>query len=348
MTQAGADLTAAQANRSGSPLAWIGAVVPGVLLAVAIAAAARLLSPIVRPVPDVVLALVAGIVIRNSIRTTRVEPGAKFVLHFVLRGAIVLIGASLTLQSVAARGWSALGLIAGLVAIAFAVGIGLSRLSRLSTTMGILVGAGTAICGATAILVVSPIVRAKASETAYAVATIFTFNLLALVAYPIIGHWLNLGQTSFGTWVGTAVNDTSVVIATGFSYGQAAGGVATITKLTRTLFLLPLVVLIAVLYGLKEDGGMSRLAAVRRAVPWFVFGFLGLAALRTAGAIPPTLLSLMAAIASFGIVMVLAAVGLNVDLRSLTRIGYRALAVGLLLGAVMSVISLTAILTLHL
>jgi uncharacterized membrane protein YadS len=103
-----------------------------------------------------------------------------------------------------------------------------------------------------------------------------------------------------------------------------------------------------VLYGLKEDGGMSRLAAVRRAVPWFVFGFLGLAALRTAGAIPPTLLSLMAAIASFGIVMVLAAVGLNVDLRSLTRIGYRALAVGLLLGAVMSVISLTAILTLHL
>ena len=348
MTQAAADLAANEEIGSHGPLTWVGAVVPGVLLAFAIGAAARSASPTLKPVPDVVLALVAGIVIRNSMRSKRIEAGAKFVMHFVLRGAIVLIGASLTLHSVAARGWSALGLIAGLVAIAFALGLGLSRLSKLSATLGILVGAGTAICGATAILVVSPIVRAKASETAYAVATIFTFNLVALVAYPIIGHWLNLGQTSFGTWVGTAVNDTSVVIATGFSYGQAAGGIATITKLTRTLFLLPLVVLIAVLYGSKEGGGVSRLGAVGRAVPWFVFGFLGLAALRTAGVIPPTVLSLMAATASFGIVTVLASVGLNVDVRSLSQIGYRALGVGLLLGAVMSVLSLSAILTLHL
>jgi uncharacterized integral membrane protein (TIGR00698 family) len=330
------------------PLAWVGAVAPGFLLAVAIAAASRLVSPIVRPVPDVVLALAAGIVIRNSIRATSAEPGAKFVMHYVLRGAIVLIGASLTLQSVVARGWSALGLIAGLVTFAFALGLALSRLSRLSSTMGVLIGAGTAICGATAILVVSPIIRAKASETAYAVATIFTFNLLALVAYPIIGHWLNLGQTTFGTWVGTAVNDTSVVVATGFSYGQAAGAVATITKLTRTLLLLPLVVLIAVLYASRGDTGISRLDAVRRASPWFVFGFLGLAAFRTAGYIPTTLLSLLASGASFGIVIVLASVGLSVDLRSLTRIGYKAIAVGILLGTAMSVISLSAILTLHL
>ena len=348
MTEATDQMPVPEAVRAGNLLAWVGAVAPGLLLAVTLAAAARLVSPIVKPVPDVVLALVAGIVIRNTIRATPAEPGTKFVMHFVLRGAIVLIGASVTLQSVAGRGWSAFGLIAGLVAFAFALGLVLSRLTRLSATLGILVGAGTAICGATAILVVSPIVRAKASETAYAVATIFTFNLLALVTYPIIGHWLNLGQTTFGTWVGTAVNDTSIVVATGFAYGQAAGAAATITKLTRTLLLLPLVVLIATFYGLRGEGGISRLAAIRRAIPWFVLGFLGLAAVRTAGLIPPGLLSLMAAGASFGIVMVLASVGLNVDLRSIARIGYKALAVGLVLGAVMSVISLTATVTLHL
>ena len=106
--------------------------------------------------------------------------------------------------------------------------------------------------------------------------------------------------------------------------------------------------LIATFYGLRGEGGISRLAAIRRAIPWFVLGFLGLAAVRTAGLIPPSLLSLMSAGASFGIVMVLASVGLNVDLRSIARIGYKALAVGLLLGAVMSVISLTATVTLHL
>jgi uncharacterized integral membrane protein (TIGR00698 family) len=348
LTEATDHTPIAEAAGRDSLAAWIGANAPGVLLVVTIAAAARLVSPIVRPVPDVVLALVAGCVIRNTIRAESSGRGAKFVMHFVLRGAIVLIGASLTLESVAARGWSALGLIVGLVAIAFVFGLALSKVSRLSTTLGILVGAGTAICGATAILVVSPVVRAKASETAYAVATIFTFNLLALLTYPIIGHWLNLGQTTFGTWVGTAVNDTSIVVATGFAYGHAAGAVATITKLTRTLLLLPLVVLIATSYGLKGEGGMSRLAAIRRAIPWFVLGFLGLAALRTAGLIPSSLLPILGGVASFGIVMVLASVGLNVDFRSLARIGYKALAVGLGLGTVMSVVSLTAIRMLHL
>lgn len=336
------------AGRYGRVAAFGQSVAPGIAIALAIAVGARLASPIVRPVPDVILALAAGVVIRNTIRAGVFAPGAKFVTHYVLRAAIVLIGASFTLEAAANRGLSALGLIVGLVAFAFLLGLALTKITRLSTVLGILVGAGTAICGASAILVISPIVRAKATETAYAVATIFTFNLLAMITYPIVGHLLNLSQTTFGTWVGTAVNDTSIVIATGFAYGHGAGEVATIIKLTRTVLLLPLAVLISVSYGLQNEGAPSRFAAVRKAVPWFILGFIGLAGVRTTGVLPPSVLSLMAAAASFGIVMVLASVGLNVDLRGLARIGPKALVVGLVLGAVMSVVSLSAILLLNL
>jgi uncharacterized integral membrane protein (TIGR00698 family) len=335
-------------ERSERFVAWAKSVAPGIAIALAIAIAARLAAPIMKPLPDVILALAAGMVIRNTIRSAVFAPGAKFVTHYVLRGSIVLIGASFTLAAAADRGWSALGLIVGLVVFAFLLGLALTRLTKLPTVLGILVGAGTAICGASAILVISPIVRAKASETAYAVATIFTFNLLAMLTYPIVGHLLNLDQTTFGTWVGTAVNDTSVVIATGFAYGHAAGATATIIKLTRTVLLLPLAVLVSVSYGMQRDGDASRFAGVRKAIPWFILGFIALAGVRTTGLLPPEVLSMMAAVASFGIVMVLASVGLNVDLRGLARMGPKALVVGLVLGAVMSVVSLSAILALNL
>jgi uncharacterized integral membrane protein (TIGR00698 family) len=331
-----------------SLVAWAGGIGPGLVVAAAIALVARLLTPVVQPVPDVVLALAIGIVVRNSFRGAPIEPGAKFVVHYVLRGAIVLIGASFTLQAVAARGLSVLGLVVSLVAIAFVTGLALAKLARLSSTMGVLIGAGTAICGATAILIVSPIVRAQKAETAYAVATIFTFNVLALVLYPVVGHLLNLNQAAFGTWSGTAVNDTSVVIATAFAYGHGAGAVATITKLTRTLLLLPLAVLLAAMYRSREDGAIRAHTPVRKALPLFILGFVGVAALRSLGILPAGAVSLMTAAASIGIVMVLASVGLSVDLKSLARLGPKAFLVGLVLGAVMSAISLGAILVLGL
>src|SRR6185295_20013589 len=124
----------------------------------------------------------------------------------------------------------------------------------------------------------------------------------------------------FGVWAGTAVNDTSIVIATGFAYGHAAGGVATVVKLTRTVLLLPLAALLAAWFSWRENTTMSPGAVLRRAIPWFILGFIALAALRSAGVIPAPVVSLAATVASFGVVMVLAAVGLNVDLRSLTKL----------------------------
>ena len=345
VTPARADEAADSRGRFAS---WLSVIAAGVAAAALIAVVARVSAPLLRPVPDVVIALVIGIAIRNLTQTRIAEPGAKFVTHYVLRGAIVLIGASFTLGTVAGQGSSVLGLVIGLVALAFALGLLLARMARLPQTIAVLVGAGTAICGASAILVTSPIVRAKSTETAYAIATIFTFNVLALLSYPVIGHWLGLRQETFGVWAGTAVNDTSIVIATGFAYGHAAGGVATVVKLTRTVLLLPLAALLAAWFSWKENATTSTAAALRRAIPWFILGFIALAALRSAGLIPAPLVSLASILASFGVVMVLAAVGLNVDLRSLMKMGAKPLLVGLLLGLLMSAVSLGAVLFLGL
>jgi len=327
---------------------WLGAVAVGIIAAAAIAVVARASAPFLRPVPDVVIALVIGITIRNLTQTRVADRGAKVVTHYVLRASIVLIGASFTLGTVAGQGSTVLALVIGLVVIAFALGLVLARVARLPQTIAILVGAGTAICGASAILVTSPIVRAKSTETAYAIATIFTFNVLALLSYPVIGHWLGMRQESFGVWAGTAVNDTSIVIATGFAYGHAAGGVATVVKLTRTVLLLPLAALLAAWFSWRENTTMSPGAVLRRAIPWFILGFIALAALRSAGVIPAPVVSLAATVASFGVVMVLAAVGLNVDLRSLTKLGAKPLLVGLVLGLAMSAVSLGVVLFLGL
>ena len=133
------------------------------------------------------------------------------------------------------------------------LGLAFARVFRLPGTIGTLIGAGTAICGGSAILALGPLVRAKDEEIAYAITTIFTFNIVALLLYPPLGHLLHLSSTAFGSWTGTAVNDTSVVVATGFIFSHAAGATATIVKLTRTLLLVPLAIAVGLHYGERAE-----------------------------------------------------------------------------------------------
>lgn len=195
--------------------AWL----PGIGLVLAIAIAARLLSRFTAPVPDVVLALLAGLIVRNLMRPAEIQKGVSFTLFYGLRTAIIFLGAGISVQALVRTGATTVGLIVALVVVAFALGLLFARIFRLDPTIGTLIGAGTAICGGSAILAIAPLVRAKSEEVAYSITTIFGFNIVALIVYPILGHWLGMSQTRFGSWVGTAVNDTSVVVATGYVFG---------------------------------------------------------------------------------------------------------------------------------
>ena len=124
----------------------------------------------------------------------------------------------------------------------------LSARMGLPDRLGTLLGVGTSICGVSAIVATAPAIEAKQEETSLAVATITVFGLLAVVVYPLLGRLLGLSDAFFGTWAGTAVNDTSQVVATGLIYSQRAGEVATVVKLTRNLFMAPVIVVLSSIY----------------------------------------------------------------------------------------------------
>ncbi|MFN2461620.1 MAG: YeiH family protein [Candidatus Velthaea sp.] len=312
---------------------------PGLLTVAAIAAFARMVSAVTVLVPDVVVALVAGIVLNNTLRLpAELRPGIRFVLRWVLRAAIIGFGAGLSLRAVLGTGGATLMLVVAVVTTSLALGLVFARVFGFTGTVGTLIGAGTAICGGSAILAIGPMLDANDEEIAYALTTIFTFNIIALVVYPPLGHALGLSAAAFGTWAGTAINDTSVVVATGYLYSHEAGNVATIVKLTRTVLLVPL----ALAIGIATARG-SSLGRVRETIPWFVVGFVVMAALNSARFFAPPVAHGITASAAFLIVMVLAAVGLSVDVAKIRAMGMKPLAIGLLLAALMSGISLALV-----
>lgn len=315
---------------------------PGVVLALAIAAIVHLVLQSVPVVPEVVAALAIGVVVRNSGLAPWAMSGAKLVVGYGLRLAIIALGAGLDLGVIGGRGVTTVALTVLLVTIAMSLGLLLGRVAGLQRRVSILIGVGTAICGASAILAVSPMIRARDQETAYAITTIFVFNIVALLCLPFIGHLLDLSQVRFGTWVGTAVNDTSVVVATGYIYGPTAGGVATLVKLTRTILLVPLAIAVGLVYGVSDD----KSSVVRKALqnfPWFVLGFFLLAVLNTAHVVPSFWTHGIAQAGALLLVVVLAAVGLRVDARGIQQMGIKPLLIGFALAAAMVLISIALI-----
>ncbi len=322
----------------GAPEAW-----PGLAIAIGIAILVHLALRSVPLVPDVVGAIVIGAVVGNAGLRARTASGAHLVVRYGLRLAIIALGAGLNFAVVADRGWSTLLLIVVLVVIAMTLGLLLGRAAHLGRTVSVLLGVGSAICGASAILAVSPLVNARQRETAYAITTIFVFNLVALLTLPYIGHALGFGQTRFGTWVGTSVNDTSVVVATGYVFGPTAGAVATLVKLTRTMLLVPLSIFVGTVYG---DSGQDRQSIVRRAaanMPWFVLGFFLMALLNTMHIVPPAIAQGIAQGGTLLLVVVLAAVGLGVNFAGIRQMGVKPLLIGFLLGVAMVIISISLI-----
>ena len=318
----------------------LGSVWPGLAMVVCIAIAAHAADHFMRAIPDVLTALFTGLVVGNATHKAWTQKGVHLVLRHGLRAAIIALGAGLNLTVVLTLGAKTLLLILSLAVIALSLGIACGRLARLDRSIAVLIGAGTAICGASAILALSPLLRAKPRETAYAITTIFVFNLVALVVLPPFGHQFGITQLRFGTWVGTAVNDTSVVVATGYIYGPIAGGIATLVKLTRTVLLVPLCMVIGLIFGDSDARGSVAVRAWRT-TPWFVFGFFALAAANTSRLLPVNVAAGVAQAGSMLLVVVLAAVGLSVDIRDIQRMGVTPLVIGFGLATIMLAISLT-------
>ena len=177
------------------------------------------------------------------------QPGIRFAYQTLLRIAIVLLGARFAFDQVLAIGGRALVLIVTLMALALLVAHTLAHVAGVPRRLASLIGVGTAVCGNSAITAVAPVIGARDEEMSYAIATNTVFGTAAVFAYPLLGHALGLDDAFFGTWAGTAVNDTSQVVATGFAYSDAAGELATTVKLTRNALMGLVIMGMGLAYG---------------------------------------------------------------------------------------------------
>jgi uncharacterized integral membrane protein (TIGR00698 family) len=252
----------------------------------------------------------------------RAAPGVAFSATALLQLAIVLLGSTLALGHILRVGARSLPVMLGTLAVALVGGAVIGRALRVSPRLRTLVGVGTGICGASAIAAVSRIIEATQTEIAYAISTIFVFNVVALIVFPPLGRLFGMDQHGFGLWAGTAVNDTSSVVATAYAFGHAAGAQAVVVKLTRTTLIVP----IALALSVYRARGRPR-----RLVPPFLVLFLLASVLDTVGVVGSDARRVLADIAVGLITIGLAAIGLGTDLAGMRLTGPRPL----LLGAVL-------------
>ena len=331
--------------------------VPGLLVVLALAAVAvplgRLVPVIGGPVFGIVLGVTAAALI-PALHNSWARPGYDFAAKNLLQISIVVLGTGLSLQQVVKVGSSSLPVMLGTLAVALGGAWLFGRLLKVRGDTQILIGVGTAICGGSAIAAATAAIGAKRSSVAYSLATIFTFNVVAVLAFPPLGHLLGLSPEAFGLWAGTAINDTSSVVAAGYAYSQQAGDQALVVKLTRSLMLIPIVLGLVILKSRRPAsptapgtaataalgttaGATLGTAATKKKLPWrrmiplFLVGFIVAAGLRSAGLVPTAWQSGLSLTGTFLITSALVAIGLSVRPRELREGGIRPVLLGAIL-----------------
>jgi uncharacterized integral membrane protein (TIGR00698 family) len=316
------------------------ALIPGILFAIALALVAIALGIRWPIVGAPIFAIAAGIVARRMIGTNKtLEPGAAFAAKPVLQAGIVLLGFGINLAVLWQAGRASFPVLAGSLVVGLAGGLLLGRMMRVGFNMRMLIAAGTSVCGASAIAALAPVIEAEAGEIAFATATIFLYNIAAVFLFPAIGHALHLSDATFGTWAGTAINDTSSVLAAGYSYAPAAGQIATIVKLARALAILPIAAGAALYMSQRTHGAKGRFNFVS-AMPWFIVLFVVAAAVASVGVVPASVLGALATAGRYVMIVAFAGVGFGSDFEKLRTVGVTPLVLGAIIWVLVAVSSL--------
>ncbi|ASR39293.1 hypothetical protein BAY61_14640 [Prauserella marina] len=321
---------------------------PGLLVALAVAAVATALGTLVPVVGGPVFGIVLGAALAAavpSMRGSRLRPGYDVAGKPVLQLSIVVLGTGLSLRQVWQVGGESLPVMLGTLAVALAGAALLGRLLKVGGDTSTLIGVGTGICGASAIAATTAVLKPKDRDVAYALGTIFTFNIVAVLVFPPIGRLLGMDPHAFGLLSGTAINDTSSVVAAAYAYGADAGEYAIVVKLTRALMLVPIVIGIALLVARRQQraaGGAAHTGRIpwHKVVPLFLVGFVAAAALGSLGVIPNGWQPALAWLGTFLITTALAGIGLAMRPSDLRGAGPRPLLLGGVLWIAVTVTSL--------
>jgi len=304
---------------------------PGLALTAIIAgvAFALRLIPGVATLSPMILSVLLGVVLHNSVGAPAgAREGVAFSLRFVLRFSIILLGLQITAGQAAELGVGGLATIATALLGTLAFTILMGRALGVPRGLALLIGVGASICGASAVLAAKIAMAGDDEDAAYAVACVTVFGTLAMFAYPLAENLLHLSPRAYGLWAGSSIHEIAQAVAAAFQGGGDAGQLGTIAKLTRVAMMAPVVIALGEmteLLGLAGEGERHR-----PPFPWFLIGFLALAALNSLVAIPHEIKAPIGVGATFLLSMAMAAMGLHTDLRHIRSRGLRPLALGLL------------------
>jgi uncharacterized integral membrane protein (TIGR00698 family) len=302
------------------------------------------------PVSAAIIAIVGGVLVRNVLPLphSSVE-SAKGLARRLIPIMIVLSGAGLNLWRVATVGYTALFITLVCIGVSMGATIWLARLFGVWHRTGLLIGAGTAICGTSAIVAVAPLIDAEDQDMMISIGTVNILGLLLMFVLPAVGGVLHLKDDAFGVWAGTSIHAVPQVVAAGFAYSAPAGALATLVKLVRVTLLAPFLFVVGFLYARRKGSAVSIQYA--RLVPPFVYGFLALSLLNTLGLLPvlqfrfgaPPLADILTNLGELLLTLSMAAMGLEVNVRFLAHTGGRAVLTGAAASVVLCAVSLLLI-----
>jgi Predicted membrane protein len=315
--------------------------IPGIILAIMIALPAWLIGERFPVIGAPVLGILFGMLLSGWKRPDRLNAGISYTSKKILQYSIILLGFGMNLFQILNTGRETLILLLFTLSSTFIVAYLAGKLLKIDTNTNILIGVGSAICGGSAIAAAAPVIKAKDEEIAQAISTIFLFNVLAAFLFPAIGHFLQMSDHNFGLWAGTAINDTSSVVAAGFTFSDAAGKLAVIVKLTRTLMIIPVTLVLAFYRSGKSRNGEKAQYNIVSIFPWFVIGFVLASVLTTFAPIPDGVCTMLTKVGKYAIVMAMACIGLNTNLVKLIKNGLKPILLGLICWVSLAMISLS-------
>ena len=310
---------------------------PGVLLCLAVALLAWFLvelAPALEIVGSAVLAILFGMVLCAVMKNKdKVKDGVAFTSKKVLQDAVILLGFGLNLRKIGEVGLTSLPIILSTIATSLIVAFLMSRALHMPGKIATLIGVGSSICGGSAIAATAPVIEADDEEIAQSISVIFLFNVLAALIFPTLGGVLGLSNEGFGLFAGTAVNDTSSVTAAasawdGMHPGANTLDTAAIVKMTRTLAIIPITLVLALLRTRREGKQGGAQVDIKKIFPWFVLLFLLASIITTVLPIPAGVVSFLKDASKFFIVMAMAAIGLNTDIVKLVKTGGKPIFMG--------------------
>ena len=295
-----------------------------------------------------IIALFLGTFINSFFHPAWLKPALKFTSKKVLKAAIILLGASISVNTILSVGKMTFLVMIFTFAMCFGGGYFIRRLFGLNWKLSNLISAGTGICGGSAVAAIAPVIDADDKDIAFAMSSTFLFDMVMIALYPLMGKALGMSDIAYGIWAGTSVNDTASVVASGYAFSEIAGDFATMVKLTRTIAIIPTVLVFAYIgtrIKQKELKAASngRKVNLVKIIPWFIGGFLLLAVFNSTGLIAPTLSSLMKTTSKFLMVSALAAIGLGTSLTDFKKAGFAPMFYGITIDTLVTLTALAVI-----